>query len=69
MELTMSIGKDKDGKVYLCLGDLVTDEKVPVAEFLFEKLAAVFTLFMNTQGYAAIDLPTDEDFDALLDGQ
>lgn len=65
-DLTLNIGKDADGNQWLCLADADTTDIFAVAKFVNDDYANLFQAFMGTQGYIAIQLPTQEDINTLL---
>lgn len=65
-KITMNIGKLADGTQWLCLADADTTDVYPLAMFTNEDCATVFQQFMETQGYAAVKLPNQQDIDDLL---
>lgn len=66
MTLTLNIGKDEVGDLWLCLADADTTTVYAVAKFVTEDHANLFQAYMGTQGYAAVKLPTDRDIEDLL---
>jgi hypothetical protein len=66
MKLTLNIGKDNDGGLWLCLADADSTDVYAVAKFQSEDHADLFQAYMGTEGYAAVKLPSDRDFDDLL---
>ena len=69
MPLSMNLGKDADGTMFLILADLDTNETYPLAQFFSEDHATAFTKYMETQGYVSLNLPTQAEIDAMLDEQ
>lgn len=69
MALSLNLGKDAQGNSYLVLANLDTSETYPLAIFLSPDHTEAFTRFMETQGYVSLQLPTQDDIDAFLDGQ
>ena len=69
MSLSMNIGKGSDGSHLLVLANQDTAEVYPVAVFLSEDHARGFTMFMETQGYIALNLPSQAELDEFLKDQ
>ena len=69
MSLSMNIGKDADGNYLLVLANQDTAEIYPVALFISEDHATAFTMFMETQGYIALNLPSQAELDEFLKDQ
>lgn len=67
MALTLNIGKDAAGDYFLVLANPDTAETFPMALFLSEDHASGFTLFMESQGYVALNLPSQAEIDTLFD--
>lgn len=67
MKLTLNIGKLPDGTSWLCLADADSTDVYPLAEFTNEDCAKVFEQFMETQGYAAVKLPSNAEINELLE--
>lgn len=67
-KVTLNIGKLPDGSTWLCLADADTTSVYPLAVFTDEDCATVFQQFMETQGYASVQLPTTAEINELLDG-
>jgi hypothetical protein len=67
VKLTLNIGKDGDGELWLCLADADTTAVYAVAKFVNEDHCDLFQAYMGTQGYAAVKLLTDQDINNLLD--
>lgn len=65
-KLTLNIGKLADGTQWLCLADADTTEVYPLAKFENDDCATVFQEFMQTQGYAAVKLPSNDEINELL---
>ncbi len=67
-KVTLNIGKLPDGSTWLCLADADTTSVYPLAIFTDEDCATVFQQFMETQGYASVKLPSNDEINELLDG-
>lgn len=65
-KLTLNIGKLADGTQWLCLADADTTAVYPLAKFENDDCATVFQEFMQTQGYAAVKLPSNDEINELL---
>lgn len=65
--VTLNIGKLADGTHWLCLADTDTTNVYPLAMFTDEDCATVFQQFMETQGYASVKLPNDDEINKLLE--
>lgn len=68
MELTLNIGKDEEGELWLCLADADTTAVYPVAKFTTEEHCNLFQAYMQTQGYASVKLLSEQDIEDLLGG-
>lgn len=67
---SLHIGREKEtGEYYLCLTDMDTGDIYPLAQFLDPACRAVFSQWMETQGYASVAYPTDEEFNQFLEGE
>lgn len=66
MKLTLNIGKLEDGSQWLCLADADTTDVYPLAKFNNDDCATVFQDFMETQGYSAVKLPSNDEINELL---
>lgn len=67
MNLSLNIGKDREGKFYLILADQDSEELYTLAEFLDESLCDLYVGYMETQGYASIDLPSSEELEKFFE--
>ncbi len=65
--VTLNIGKLADGTQWLCLADSDTSNVYPLAQFTNDDCATVFQQYMETQGYAAVKLPNDDEINKLLE--
>jgi len=65
-KLTLNIGRLRNGETWLCLADADTTAVYPLARFENAECAAAFERFMETQGYAAVKLPSDTEIGELL---
>jgi hypothetical protein len=65
-KLTLNIGKLQDGTHWLCLADADTTDVYPLATFVSEDHAELFQRFMQTQGYDAVKLPSNDEIENLL---
>jgi hypothetical protein len=68
-EWSLHIGKDPDDATFwLCLVN--NDEAnaiYPLAQFENEEAMKAYTLFMETQGYLALKLPSQEELDKFFE--
>lgn len=66
LSLSLNVGKTPEGEYWLLLADMDSQNVVPLAMFVDEKAMDTFCLFMETQGYLSIKLPSQRDIDDLL---
>jgi hypothetical protein len=66
--LGLNIGRaQEDGSWWLVLADNDSNDKWPIAEFVDEKAMEAFSLYMQTQGYAALKLPSEDELNELFE--
>lgn len=65
-KLTLNIGKLQDNTHWLCLADADTTDVYPLAQFVSQDHAELFERFMQTQGYDAVKLPSNDEIENLL---
>lgn len=58
--LALNIGKRED-IFYLVLADQDTSDAWPLAQFVDVNAMEAFTLYMQSQGYSAIQLPSEDE--------
>ncbi len=67
-QLALHIGKrDADGHFWLCLADNDSTDIYPLAEFVDEHATEAFTLYMQTQGYGAVHLPSTDELNEFFE--
>lgn len=69
MALSLNLGKDSEGTFYLCLSNPDTTEMYPLAQFFSEDHATGFSMYMATQGFETLDLPSPAELEQLLDDE
>lgn len=67
-QLSLNIGRrDKDGHFWLCLADNDSTDIWPLAEFVDENSMEAFTMYMHTQGYGAVHLPSEDELNEFFE--
>lgn len=69
-KFSLYLGKDKtNGEYVLCITNQDTGDIYPVATFHDELRMQLFTEFMETQGYLALKLPTEDELNKFFEGE
>lgn len=68
MPLSLNIGKDHTGQLWLGVQDSGTRKFEALALFISPGHSEMFIDFMESQGYLPIRVPTDDEYNQLLRG-